>query len=146
MKRRLVALMLTVLTVVGMVTCVPAHAAAEPRASEYFASTGVFAYAKGNGRIKIEVDVAATHEMLEVGASIVHIYEQNADGTSTRVATFRKADNPYMVEHDSFFAYIDVYYDSAIPGRQYYAIVGCFAMNSAGSEILYFTSNLVTAT
>ena len=147
MKRRIMALLLTVVAVLGIATYAPARAAAEPRASEYIASTGVFVYAMGNGKIKIEVDVAATHQMLEVGASVVHLYEKQSNGTVTKVASYYKEDHPaIMLEYNSFFAYMDLYYYGAVPGRQYYAVAGCYAKDSVGNETLYFTSNTVVAT
>lgn len=117
---------------------------ATPRASEYFGFTDVRAYAKGNGKVLIEIDIDATHMMDEVGASAVFIYEQQSDGTYDVVYTFRKEAYPSMIVKDSFFGYVDVTYQG-IPGHRYYAYVGCYAKDSNGAETLFFSTNSVVA-
>lgn len=115
-----------------------------PRASEYFGFTDVRAYAKGNGRILIEIDIDATHMMDEVGASYVIIYKELSSGSYQKVYTFSKDTTPGMIVEDSFFGYVDVTYQG-IPGERYYAMVGCYAKDSNGSETLFFDTNIVTA-
>lgn len=142
MKKRLISLLFAIMVIIS----IPADgfaAGIEPRASDYFSCTRVQAVAAGNQRIVIEVGVDATDMMDEVGASIIHLYGKNADGTYSRVYTFTKEAYPSMIVEDSFFGYIDVSY-RGIAGKEYYAVVGCYAKNSAGSETLYFYTNVVT--
>ena len=143
MKKRIASLLCALLIIMGL----PATACASevtPRASEYFSFTDVRAYAKGNGKVLIEIDVDATHMMDEVGASAVFIYEQKSDGTYDVVYTFRKEAYPSMIVSDSYFGYVDVTYQG-IPGHRYYAYVGCYAKDSNGAETLFFSTNSVVA-
>ena len=143
MKKRLLSLFCAIIIIMGL----PATACASevtPRASDYFGCTSVRAYAKGSGKVLIEIDVDATHMMDEVGASYVYIYEQQADGSYDVVYTFRKTAYPSMVVENSFFGYVDVTYQGT-PGTKYYALVGCYAKDSNGSETLFFDTNIVTA-
>lgn len=146
MKKRFVAFILTALTIISVSIPTTAHAEdVTPRASAYFAATGIYPVALGNGMIKFEIDMAATHSMEDLGASVVHIYEEQTDGTFLEVETYRKETSYWLLEHNTAFAYVNAYY-IGIPGRQYYAIVGFYAKDASGNETLYFTSKLVTAT
>lgn len=143
MKKRIASLLCVLLVIMGL----PATACATevmPRASEYFSFTDVRAYATGNGKVLIEIDINATHKMDEVGASVVHIYEEQANGSYKEVCKYTKAANPNLIVEDSYFAFLDVTYQGT-SGKEYYAIVGCYAKDSAGSETLYFYTNVVTA-
>ena len=138
---------ISLLCAVLLIAALPVTACATevtPRASEYFGFTDVRAYAKGNGKVLIEIDVDATHMMDEVGASVVHIYEKQANGSYKEVYKYTKAAYPNLIVEDSFFGYVDVTYQGT-SGKEYYAIVGCYAKDSAGSETLYFYTNVVTA-
>lgn len=143
MKKRILSL-LCALVMILSVPVVACAADAEPRASYYFSFTDVRAYAEDNGRILIEIDVNATHTMQEVGASYVHIYEQQSDGDYEAVYTFSKEDYPNLIWTNSTCAYVDVTYQGTI-GKKYYALVGCYAKDSNGAETLYDTTRVVTA-
>lgn len=143
MKKRIASLICVLLIIMGL----PATACASeitPRASEYFSYTAVQARAAGNGKVCVEIDINATHMMDEVGASYIYIYEQQSDGTYDVVYTFRMSSNSSMIVEDSFFAYLDIYYQG-IPGHRYYAYVGCYAKDSNGAETLFFSTNSVVA-
>ena len=139
---------ISMLCAVMLIVILPATACATevtPRASEYFGYTAVQARAAGNGKVCIEIDINATRMMDEVGASVIHIYEKQANGSYKEVYKYTKAAYPnMMLVEDSFFAYLDVTYQGT-SGKEYYAIVGCYAKDSAGSETLYFYTNVVTA-
>ena len=143
MKNRIASLICVLLIIMGL----PATACASevmPRASEYFSYTSVRACAAGNGKVRVEIEINATHMMDEVGASAVFIYEQKSDGTYDVVYTFRKEAYPSMIVEDSYFGFIDVTYQG-IPGHRYYAYVGCYAKDSNGAETLFFSTNSVVA-
>ena len=143
MKNRIVSLICALVIIMGL----PATACASevtPRASEYFSFTDVRARAAGDGKVRIEIEINATHMMDEVGASYIYIYEQQSDGTYDMVYTFRKTAYPSMIVEDSFFGYVDVTYQG-IPGHRYYAYVGCYAKDSNGAETLFFSTNSVVA-
>ena len=143
MKKRIAFLLCVLLVIMGL----PATACATevmPRASEYFSFTDVRAYATGNGKVLIEIDINATRMMDEVGASVVHIYEKQTNGTYKEVYKYTKEAYPNLIVEDSFFGYVDITYQGT-SGKEYYAIVGCYAKNSTGSETLYFYTNVVTA-
>ena len=143
MKDRILSLFCALVIIMGL----PATACASevtPRASDYFSCTGVCAVAVGGGKVLIEIDVDATHKMEEVGASVVHIYEEQSDGSFRKVFTYTKEAYPSLIEEDSYFGYVDVTYQGT-SGKDYYAIVACYAKDSVGSEMLYFYTNVVTA-
>lgn len=137
----------SILCAIMLIAVLPASACAveaTPRASEYFGYTDVRAYATGNGKVLIEVSVDATHMMDEVGASYVIIYKELSSGSYQKVYTFSKDTTCGMIVEDSFFGYVDVTYQG-VPGQRYYAMVGCYAKDSNGSETLFFNTNIVTA-
>lgn len=143
MKKRILSLFCALIVVMGLPVNVCASDVT-PRASDYFSCTSVRAYAMGNGKVLIEIDVDATDMMDEVGASKVFIFEQQSDGSYEIVFIFRKEAYPSMIVEDSFFGYVDVTYQGT-PGTKYYALVGCYAKDSNGSETLFFDTNIVTA-
>lgn len=140
MKQRLISLLCAVALCFSL--SVPALAA--ENASYYFGCTDVRAYATGGGEVLFEIDVDATHTMLEVGAEVVFVFEQQSDGDYEVVYTFELEDNDYMTVENSWFACIDVRYQGT-PGTKYYAYIGCYARDANGSETLYFDTNIVTA-
>ena len=140
MKRRILSLLCALCLLCSLT--VPALAAA--RASYYFGCTDVKAYAVGGGEVLFEIDVDATHTMLEVGADVVFVYEQQPNGQYVIVETIERVDNDYMTWKNLAYASIDVYYQGT-PGTKYYAYIGCYARDASGSEILYFPTNVVTA-
>lgn len=143
MKKKLLAILCALVLIMGL----PATACASdivPRASDYFSCTSVRAYATGNGKVLVEVGVDATHMMDEVGASYVIIYKELSYGSYEKVYTFSKDTTSGMIVENSFFGYVDVTYQG-VPGERYYAMVGCYAKDSNGSETLFFNTNIVTA-
>ena len=140
MKRRLIALLCAVVLCFSLAA--PALAAA--RASYYFSCTDVRAYAMGDGEVLFTVDVDATHTMLEVGADVFYVFEQQSDGDYEVVHTFVQEENDYMTWKNLAYASIDVYYQGT-PGTKYYAYIGCYARDASGSETLFFDTNIVTA-
>ena len=140
MKRRLLSLFCALVLVFSLA----APALAAENASYYFGYTNVRAYAMGDGEVLFTVDIDATHSMLEVGAEVVAVYEEQSDGSYDIVYIFELEDNDYMTVENSWFACIDVYYQG-ISGHRYYALVGCYARDADGSETLYFETNVVTA-
>ena len=137
----------SILCAVLIIATLPVTACATeiaPRASEYFGYTAVQARAAGNGKVRIEIDINATHMMDEVGASYVIIYKELSYGSYQKVYTFSKDTTSGMIVEDSFFAYVDVTYQG-VPGERYYAMVGCYAKDGNGSETLFFDTNIVTA-
>ena len=140
MKKRLLSLLCAALVLLSL----PVLACAAPRASEYFGATDVRAYAKSGGRILFEVDVDATHNMLEVGASEIYVHEQQSDGTWDIVYTFTMEEYPELIWTNSVGACVDAVYQGTV-GKNYYAAVACYARDSAGAEWLYFNTPVVTA-
>lgn len=143
MKKRILSLLCAMLVILSL-PGVAFAAEVNPRASYYFSCTDVRAYAKPGSKILVEIDVDATHTMQEVGASVVHIYEKQSDGSYDIVYTYRKAAYPSMIWTNSSCAYVDVTYQG-IAGKKYYALVGCYAKDSNGAETLYFETYVVTA-
>ena len=141
MKKRLLTLLFGVLLLSSL--SIIAYAS-NARASAYFCSTDVRAYAKSGGKILFEIDIDATHTMQELGASEVYVYEQQGDGSWDNVYTFTMDDHPYLIETNTVGAYVDATYQGAV-GKNYYAAVACYAKDSNGSEKLIFNTPVVTA-
>ena len=141
MKKRFLALLFALLMLFSLSTAI---CASNARASAYFSATDVRAYAKSGGKILFEVDINATHTMQEVGASEIYVYEQQADGSWDNVYTFNMDDHPYLIETNSIGACVDATYQGTV-GKNYYALVACYARDSSGYECLYFETSVVTA-
>lgn len=141
MKKRFLSLLFAMLLLVSLST---AAYAVDARASAYFSATDVRAYAKSGGKILFEIDIDATHTMQEVGASEVYVYEQQSDGSWDNVYTFTMEAHPYLIETNSVGAYVDATYQGTV-GKNYYALVACYARDSEGAEWLYFETPVVTA-
>ena len=138
MKKRVPVLIFIVILLVSISTT--AHA----RASEYFGCTAVYATALDDGEVLIEYDIDPTHTMLECGAKIVYIFEEQSDGDFEVVFSYHMDDYPEMIQHNTIIGDGEVTYQGT-PGLQYYALVGVYAKDSSGSETIYFYTNVVTA-
>lgn len=143
MKKRLLSLLCAVILLVSLSTAACA-ADVETRASDYFSYTSVRAYAQSGGKVLFEIDVEATHIMQEMGASEVYVYEQQDDSSWDIVYTFTMEDHPELIETNSACAYVDAVYQGTV-GKNYYAVVACYAKDSAGGERLYDETPVVTA-
>ena len=140
MKRRLISL----LCILALLCSLTLPSLAAENASYYFGYTDVRAYATGGGEVLFEIDVDATHTMLEVGAEAVFVFEQQSNGEYEVVYTFLLEDNDYMTWKNLAYASIDVRYQGT-PGTKYYGYIGCYARDADGAEALYFETNIVTA-
>lgn len=138
MKKKTIAIFFAVL----LITSISGFAAA--RASEYFSCTAVYATALDDGEVLIEYDIDPTHTMLECGAKIVYIFEEQSDGDFEVVFSYHMDDYPEMIQHNTIIGDGEVTYQGT-PGLQYYALVGVYAKDSSGSETIYFYTNVVTA-
>lgn len=138
MRKRIVVLISILLLMVSLTSF------ASARASEYFSYTAVYAFALDDGEILIEYDIDPTHIMLECGAKIVYIYEQQSNGKYEVVCTYRMEDHPDMIQYNTFIGDGEVTYPGT-PGKDYYALVGLYAKDRYGSETIYFETNLVTS-
>lgn len=143
MKKRFLALFCSVSVLLCLTT---AAWAANPgaRASAYFGATSVRAYAQSGGKILFETDINATHTMQEVGVSEIAVFEKQSDGTWDEVYLFTKEEHPYLIETNSIGACIDATYQGTV-GKDYYALVACYAKDSDGYEKLYGETPTVTA-
>lgn len=138
MKKRMVALVFILLLMVNI------SGFASARASEYFGYTSVYATALDDGEILVEYDIDPTHRMLECGARVIWIYEEQSNGKFEDVFTYHMDDYPEMIQHNSIIGDGEVTYQGT-PGLQYYALVGVYAKDANGSETMYFYTNVVTA-
>ena len=141
MKKRFLSLLFALLLLFGLST---AAYAVDARASDYFGYTSVRAYAKSGGKILFEVDIDATHTMQEVGASEIYVYEQQDDGSWDEVYIFTMEDHPYLIETNSIGACVDATYQGTV-GKNYYAVVACYAKDNSGYERIYDETPVVTA-
>mgnify|MGYP005761534915 CR=1 FL=1 len=138
MKKRIVAIIFSLILLANI------SGFAFARASEYFGYTAVYAFAKDDGEILIEYDIDPTHKMLECGARVIWIYEEQSNGKFEDVFTYHMDDYPEMIQHNTIIGDGEVTYQGT-PGLQYYALVGVYAKDANGSETMYFYTNVVTA-
>ena len=138
MKKKIVAIIFALILLVNI------SGFAFARASEYFGYTAVYAFALDDGEILIEYDIDPTHTMLECGARIIWIYEEQSNGEYEDVFTYRMEDYPEMIQYDSIIGDGEVTYPGT-PGKNYYALVGLYAKDANGSETMYFYTKVVTA-
>ena len=138
MRKMIVALV----SICLLMVCLTSFASA--RASEYFSYTAVYAFALDDGEILIEYDIDPTHTMLECGARVIWIYEEQSNGEYEDVFTYRMEDYPDMIQYDSIIGDGEVTYPGT-PGKNYYALVGLYAKDANGSETMYFYTKVVTA-
>lgn len=143
MKKRLLALLFAAAVLFSLSTTVWATNPGA-RASDYFSYTSVRAYAQSGGKILFETDIDATHTMQEVGVSELYVYEKQSDGTWDEIYIFTMDEHPYLIETNSIGACIDATYQGTV-GKQYYALVACYARDSEGAEWLYDETPTVTA-
>lgn len=143
MQKRLLAFLSAAAVLFSLTMSVWA-ASPEPRASDYFSSTSVRAYAKSGGKILFETDIHATHTMQEVGVSDIAVFEKQSDGSWDEVYVFTMDEHPYLIETNSIGACIDATYQGTV-GKDYYALVACYAKDSDGYEKLYDETPTVTA-
>lgn len=118
--------------------------AVEPRASDYFWATEVYATAQSGGNVLIEIEINATHTMTKVGATDVYIYEQQSDGDYDIVYTYTSDDYSGLMWTNNAFYMGSVTYEGDV-GTKYYAKCTLYAKDSSGSEIMHVNSNIVTA-
>ena len=136
MKKKTIAIFFAIL----LITSISGFAVA--RASEYFSCTAVYATALDDGEVLIEYDIDPTHTMLECGARVIWIYEEQSNGKFEDVFTYHMDDYPEMIQHNSIIGDGEVTYQGT-PGLQYYALVGVYAKDANGSETMYFYTNVV---
>lgn len=134
----------TILSLLLIIAIIPTSNAVEPRASNYFAATSVWATATGSGKFIVEFDINATHTMTEVGAIEIVIWEKQSSGTYEDVKTYTRYNTSGLIETNSSCAYGRVSY-SGKSGTKYYAIARLYAKDSNGSETMYQSTNTITA-
>ena len=140
MKKRIFSAVCVFLFIISLTSV----GAVEPRASDYFWCTDVYASAAGNGKVLVEIEIVATHTMTQVGAQRVYIYEQQSDGDYEIVHTFDYTTQSGMMSYGSAF------YDGALTyqgtsGVKYFATACLYAKDSSGSETMFVDSYVITA-
>ena len=116
------------------------------RSSWYLNSYCAWINVDGNGELSVTVDVQATGDMDEIGATEILVLESKDDGDSwTEYRKFLPVVFPEMLKTDTF-----IYYDTPVsfegtPGYDYCAIVTVYAGDSTGSDSREYTTPMVTA-
>lgn len=141
MKRKIISVILTLIFALSLTGTAMA---VQPRASDYFAYTDVYASPVSDGGILVEIEINATHTMTKVGATDVYIYEQQSDGRYENIFTYTSDDYPELQWSNNAFYMGSVTYQGT-EGKKYYAICTLYCKDSSGSEIMHVTSNIVTA-
>lgn len=139
---QIISLFVAVMLLLG---CLPVAEAtnAGARASDYFWFTDAWATPTGHGNFIVEFDVSTTDTMLEVGASRIVIYEQQANGSYKTAKIFTRYNTPDMIDTNSSCNYCRVSY-SGTSGTKYYAVVTFYAKNASGSESMNMNTKIIT--
>lgn len=146
--RRILSLVIIIAVFVANVHLVDAaEPEIMPRASAYFSRIDWDLTPIGNGDLQVFTAVYATDVMTKLGASSVAIYEKLPGATSfTMVHVFNRYNSPDALGTNKYTYVYEPVYTKGVAGAQYYASIAFYAENSAGSETLYRTTLIVTAT
>lgn len=140
MKRfvKLVALLLALVTALTL----PAAAAAEPRASNFFGSSNVYLYQTTEKQFQVWFTVTATGTMDELGVSAIKV-QRSADGTNwSNMRTYTKEDYSTLICGNTAFHSSYVTY-TGTPGYYYRAKITLYATNDEGiGSLTRYTSSL----
>ena len=134
-----------ILLVVAVLLCPVKAEAVEPRASDYLATYGAYAYPAGWGKIQIWFEVAGTTVMDEIGSLEIRLYESKDQETWTWLKTYDYEDNAGMLGYNDYFHSGHVQYNGTI-GRYYKAYVCVWAGKNGDGDTRYFWTNVEKAT
>lgn len=146
MFRKLMQRSLCVVAVVCALLTV-CSATAEPRiiqSSEYINAYSASLAALSDGEIGVYVRVDAARQVTELGATKIVLYEFQDATNATAVKTFYSSDYPSMLSSGLRYHKIAVTYAGTV-GRDYYAVVTCYAGNDNGNDSRRYTTSIVTA-
>ena len=126
--------------VFATLAAVPTFAqAAEPRASKELSSYGAYCTKKTSTTVVVSFQVLGTTGLDEIGANTIKV-QYSSDGVNWNTAkTFRKADYPSMVDHNTGFHGGTL--TATVPsGMQYRAIVEFYGEKDGSfTERIYYT-------
>ena len=131
----------TAITTVLLMIASTAAYAADVRASAYISSKGGGIIATGSGNMLIEFSVTATGMMDKLGASVIHIYNED----DVLEATIRYTDpgcSDMMTTSD--YSWDGEVTWEGVSGEGYYAVITFYAKNSSGDDYRSFTTVTVT--
>lgn len=118
-----------------------------PRASAYFSRIEWDLTPIGNGDIQVYMTACATGYMTKLGATSIAIYEKLPDAMGfTMVHVFNQDNTPNLLGTNKGSHIAEPIYTEGVAGAQYYASIAFYAENTSGSETLYRTTLIVTAT
>lgn len=122
-----------VLLIAAFFFTVPAFAAeaGEPRASDYFMSNSQYLYKTSKTSFDICYDVSALGKMDELGASKVILQKSSDGSTWTDIETYKKADYPGMIDHDTIYHAYSFPYE-AEAGYYYRMYIRYYAKKGTG--------------
>lgn len=123
------------------------NAATDPRiiqSSEYINAYSASLAALPDGEIGVYVRVDAARKVTEIGATKIVLYEFQDASNATAVKTFYSSDYASMLSSGLRYHKIAVTYDGTV-GRDYYAVVTCYAGNDDGNDSRRCTTSVVTA-
>lgn len=140
-------LLLKLVAMVLVVACVlPVNImAADTRASDYINYYSGYIYNASLGKVQVWFDVEATHNMDELGALEVQLYESTDNVNFTWVKTFSCTDYPDMLGYDNCIHSAHVQYKGYI-GRYYKAYVTVWAGRNGGGDSRSFWTQVQRAT
>lgn len=130
------------LLVVVMVLTIPAMAAGEQRASNFFMVTSTYLEKVSGTTFEVWFDVTAVSQMDELGVRTIKI-QRSSDGTNwTTMKTYSKANYSQMIDENAYSHADYVTYTGSL-GYYYRAYVVFYAKNDSGiGEYIMYTSTI----
>ena len=122
-----------------------AHTPPQTRASNFISSYSA-SLSSSSGTVSVSAIVRGTNTMTTIGATRIVLYESSNNGASfTAIKTFSSGVYTAMLKSNSTtYSATPVSY-SGVAGRQYYAVVTCYAQNSSGNDSKQYTTNTIIA-
>ena len=119
---------------------------ASARSSWYLNCYRAWLTPEDDGEIFVTVDVQATGDMDELGATRIEVFESTDDGeTWARHKVFLASIFPEMLISGDYFYYDTPVSFTGTPGYKYCAVVTVYAGDSTGGDYRDFTTPMVTA-
>lgn len=146
MKTKKIVKKRVISAIVALALCFNAVAAsAAVYSSDYFSIATAHVEAISAHRIKVSLSITAAGLMSKLGASQIDILESTNGGASWRtVKSYTPEEIPAMMSSGSKYFEAPVIF-AGIAGREYKALITCYAENSTGSSSRVCKTNSVTA-
>lgn len=116
-----------------------------PLTSDYITDYTGYICVMGDGELEIWWEVFGTNYWANIGATKIYLYESTDNFNFYWVKTFKYADYPNMLWHDTYISMDHVDYEG-VPGRYYKAYVQILVGPEDGGDARSFWTPVVLCT